>query len=105
MNNIAETSKASYRELNESGKKIKQRTAIIDCLELFSSFELYQSQGGFSRRQIADVLQMDNSTVGARVNKLIKDKLLESAGTFKDPVTNVSVGLVRLPAEHQLSLI
>lgn len=103
---IAETSRQAYSELKESGKVLTQSNSIVECIEQRVLSCDYKTQGGLSRRQIAKLLGMDKSTVAARVNKLIKDNLLESTGVFKDPVTNVSVGLVRLPrSEVQLELI
>ena len=104
MHNTAETSKAAYKEILSEGKVLTQSDSVLQCIRSCMSTPSYKYQGGLSRRQIAKLLKMDRSTVAARVNKLIKEGYLESAGIVKDNTTKVSVGLVRL-SETQLELI
>ena len=86
---VAETSKMSYYDHVNSGKKLKQREAIVK----------FMSDSPFSaltRRDLATFLKFELGATAGRVNKLISDGILEECGTTKCGVTNKTVKMVRL---------
>ncbi len=52
----------------------------------------------YSRRQIAQALRMETSTMAARMNSLIASGRCEVCGTLKCPITGVTVESVKLVA-------
>jgi len=102
---VSSTSKQAYAEHVNSGQKLKQREAIMECIRNQRTEPTLIDKGGFTRRNIAEVLGFELGATAGRVNKLVKDGLLVEAGTTKCSVTNKTVGLVRLPGDVQLKLL
>ncbi len=104
MHNTANTSKESYSQHVSSGNKLRQRQAIMDKVEFFMTFGMYQKQGGVTRRQLANATDIELGATAGRVNKLVADGLLVDKGAAKCSTTGRMVGLVGLP-EKQGELI
>ena len=104
MHNTASTSKAAYSEHVSSGNKLRQREEILEAVKELSSNWIYKTQGGMTRRQVAQYTGFELGATSGRVNKLVADGLLVDKGAAKCSTTGRMVGLVGLP-EKQGELI
>jgi len=94
---MAQTSVNAYHSHVNSGAKANQCEAILAYVECWAlSFDNIV-RGELNRRQIANALGFELGATSGRVNKLVKDGLLEECGAAKCAVTDKTVGLVRLP--------
>ena len=90
--NVAPTSIRSYDELKR-GKLSNQEFAI-----------LYAMDDGriYSRRELSQLTTLETSAVAGRVNKLVADGLIVSAGEMKCPVTRRTVEALKLPLKTRV---
>ena len=83
-NNI---SKEAYKEIQASGKSHTQMNLILNHLIL---------HGSKTRRQLSKALDMETSTISARVNKLKELNYVSDSKTTICPLSKVTVGLVEV---------
>ena len=90
--NVRPTSRAAYKEVKESGKVGRDEQLILDLMLR------HWLQGNWTRREIADALSLETSTVAARVNDLIHKRfMLREDHKRPCSVTGKTVMTVRLP--------
>jgi DNA-binding MarR family transcriptional regulator len=66
-------------------------------------YETVEDMGAATIRMVAKKLNMEISTVSARINKLVKSEMLEEAYRDKDPYTGVR-SIFWKPVEGQVEL-
>ena len=95
--NIRDTSREAYREVKGKGVDTIQHKQILDYLRMVGR--------PLTRRQISQATGIENSTVAARVNTLIKDLgVLYEPYKDKCPISGINVNYVALvKSGHQSS--
>lgn len=88
--NVAHTSILAYDAL-KMGARSNQEFVILMAMEAGHTY---------SRRQISRLTKLETSAVAGRVNELMAEGLIVSAGTMKCPITGRTVEAVKL-AEKQ----
>ena len=86
---VTDTSIDAFHAHTGSGKSGIQRQRIIDCIE--------KRGGDWSIGEIAYVLNLQKSTVSARINELLADKVLIVKPHRRDRVSNIKIRPVGLP--------
>ncbi|WP_373069860.1 winged helix-turn-helix transcriptional regulator [Sulfurimonas sp.] len=85
---IRDTSLEAYRGVNFTGKAGTQKVLIIDFLK--------NHNGKATRREIAKELELETSTVSARVNDLKKIHYVVDDEKVTCPISHKTVTLVEL---------
>lgn len=95
--NIRSTSMEAYFDLLQSGQLQEQEYLIVSFLHTVGATRARHINTWRSRKQIAKKLGLDTSTVAGRVNRLVKNKILEEdAHRSPCPISGRNVIKVRL---------
>lgn len=92
--NVASTSIRSYDAVKASGF-LGQHAAIVARMERGKVY---------SRRQVANLTGLETSAVAGRVNELIADGQIVTAGTMRCVITGRTVEAIKL-ADKQMELL
>lgn len=84
---MKQTSLNAYRELQERGKHLTQMATI---------YEYILANGAATRRQIANDLEMDTSSVSGRVNDMLKTNAVFVSGKGTCPISKKTVEIIEV---------
>lgn len=88
MNKVKQSSKNAFQKLIKSGARGTQHGKIIAYLK--------QCDQPKTRKEIAKALDMETSTIAARINELVDCDAVLECGSGKCSVSQIHVGIVML---------